>query len=505
MAKDIRKIVVALIGTALVVSLAATPAEAAYPGSNGKIAFVRGSDIWTSFSDGSAQANLTNNAQIEDDPAWSPDGAQIAFTRYNDGVWVMDANGANQHRVVAFPGVPGDGPSWSPDQTKISFAVDGRCESGFPGAENGGVWVVNTDGTGLTQTGCIHDGDDRGYNGTGWSPDATTIAFGANLGTFDIYRIPPTITGSLPNSGTNITNNGAIDKHPNWKADNTKIVFDSDRGPGGATVRLWTMNPDGSAPALLPGPGGDIQGENPAWAPAGNEIVYDNSGGIYHADAVNGTFFALITTPGTNPDWQPVPPGYPRPKGATPMRIALVTANRACSAPNRTHGTPLAFPSCAPPQLSSDRLTVGTGDSNAKPALMQASIRLDVTGGDVAVEAELNDIFNKDLSDYTGGLRASLPVQITDKNNGPPSDPRGTVQSFPVEFDVGCTATADPNAGSDCALNTTLDSLVPGSVIAGKRAIWELGQAKVYDGGTDGNPTTAGDNTLFAVEGVFIP
>ena len=58
----------------------------------------------------------------------------------------------------------------------------------------------------------------------------------------------------------------------------------------------------------------------------------------------------------SSPDWQPVPfTGYARPKGATPLRVPLVTAFRQCDAPdavppngtpNRTHGPPLAYPSC---------------------------------------------------------------------------------------------------------------------------------------------------------------
>jgi hypothetical protein len=120
----------------------------------------------------------------------------------------------------------------------------------------------------------------------------------------------------------------------------------------------------------------------------------------------------------------------------------------------------------------------------------------------VRVRASLNDIFNKDLSDYAGGLRAILPIQITDREGGYGG---ATTQTFPLALDIACATTADPSAGSDCALDTTLDTLVPGSVTAGQRAIWQLGQVKVYDGGTDGNPTTQGDNTLFAVQGVFVP
>ena len=39
----------------------------------------------------------------------------------------------------------------------------------------------------------------------------------------------------------------------------------------------------------------------------------------------------------------------------------------------------------------------------------------------------------------------------------------------------------------------------------GQRAIWELGQIQVFDGGSDGDGDTTGDNTLFAVQGAFAP
>jgi hypothetical protein len=44
-----------------------------------------------------------------------------------------------------------------------------------------------------------------------------------------------------------------------------------------------------------------------------------------------------------------------------------------------------------------------------------------------------------------------------------------------------------------------------GSILEGKRAIWQLDQVKVYDGGPDGLASTTGDNTLFMDEGIFVP
>ena len=51
--------------------------------------------------------------------------------------------------------------------------------------------------------------------------------------------------------------------------------------------------------------------------------------------------------------------GFPRPKGATPTRVVARARYNACTAPNRTHGPALAFPSCNPPVRSSGVLTVG--------------------------------------------------------------------------------------------------------------------------------------------------
>ena len=70
--------------------------------------------------------------------------------------------------------------------------------------------------------------------------------------------------------------------------------------------------------------------------------------------------------------------GYPRPKGATPLRLALVPAYNQCTSPNRTHGPPLAFPSCAAPAQSSATLTVGTSDANGQAANSTGSVRFDV-------------------------------------------------------------------------------------------------------------------------------
>jgi hypothetical protein len=219
-----------------------------------------------------------------------------------------------------------------------------------------------------------------------------------------------------------------------------------------------------------------------------------------------------------NPDWQPLPINtYPRPKGATPTYIPLAIAYAPCTSPNREHGAPLVTGSCSPPAQSSGELTVGTLDANDQAAKSVGFADLRVKPGnpstpadeaDVRLELRITDVRKKgDLSDYEGELEARPLLRITDKDNTPsPGGPgAATTMEFPFPIFATCTPTADTTIGSDCAAATTANALVSGSVKGGKRAIWQLGRIRVYDGGADDYAATTSDNTLFADEGIFVP
>jgi len=205
-------------------------------------------------------------------------------------------------------------------------------------------------------------------------------------------------------------------------------------------------------------------------------------------------------------------PGYARPKSASPVRVSLVPAFQPCTTPDRTHGPPLAFGSCSSPQQTSPHLTVGTPDTNGQGANSTGHVRLaTVTGdpdtpaddADVKIEAALSDVrVAAGLEDYTGELTAETTLRITDRASG--DGEAATVVDFPLPATVPCTATTNTARGAECSLSTTIDALVPGAVTEGARAIWALGQVRVFDGGPDGVAATA-DNSLFAVQGVFIP
>jgi predicted acyl esterase len=208
------------------------------------------------------------------------------------------------------------------------------------------------------------------------------------------------------------------------------------------------------------------------------------------------------------------PATFARPKGATPLRASLVPAYSQCTSANKTHGAPLAFGSCGPPSQVSPNLTVGSPDANGAPVNSIGSVRLDAIAGnpltpadeaDVQLRVSLTDVRQAaGLADYTGQLQETTSVRITDRANGGAGDEAATVQDTPVSVTVPCAATADPAKGSDCSVSTSVDAVVPGAVPEGKRSVWELGQVLVRDGGPDGLVSTP-DNSLFAVEGVFVP
>jgi hypothetical protein len=198
-------------------------------------------------------------------------------------------------------------------------------------------------------------------------------------------------------------------------------------------------------------------------------------------------------------------PGFPRPKGATPLRTSLAPAYKPCTSANRTHGSPLAFGSCNPPTQVSDFATVGTPDANAAPANSIGSVTIKVLNtADVRFTASITDVRNKvGLGDYTGELQGRLPLRITDRTNGPSlTDPATGDATF--AFTIPCTTTASTTVGSTCSVVTTANAVAPGAVISGARAIWEIQNVQVFDGGADGMASTE-PNTLFADQALFAP
>ena len=210
----------------------------------------------------------------------------------------------------------------------------------------------------------------------------------------------------------------------------------------------------------------------------------------------------------------PLPGSYPRPRGATPLRVPLVPAYDECSAANSSHGLPLAFDSCDPPVQASHELTIGSPDANGVGANSSGFVVMKVVAGntatpedeaDVNIAVSLTDVRKaSDLTDYQGELGTRATIRLTDRLNGTSGTEPGTVTDFDLEFAVPCTATASASVGATCSVTTSADAVTPGMVVERARSVWQLGQIALDDGGTDGLAAT-NDNKPFAVQGVYVP
>jgi hypothetical protein len=206
-------------------------------------------------------------------------------------------------------------------------------------------------------------------------------------------------------------------------------------------------------------------------------------------------------------------PGYPRPRGATPIYAPLVPAYGACTSPDRVHAAPLASQSCSGPALASGTLTTGTPDANGASPNFIGAVRLKTIIGrprccdtDVAIAASLTDVRRSaDLSDYTGELQLRLPLQLTDRLNDVDRVQPGTVQSVMFPVTIPCGATVSTTIGSTCSVATEANVVMPGAVADQRHTVWQVGAISVYDGGPDGDVDTPAGDTLFATQGLFTP
>ena len=94
--------------------------------------------IYSMAEDGSDPRNISNNASLDDSPDWSPAGAKLVFTAGVDSIspssfpdpqtpansgeiYVMDADGSNQRNISANSASDYD-PAWSRNGAQIAFA-----------------------------------------------------------------------------------------------------------------------------------------------------------------------------------------------------------------------------------------------------------------------------------------------------------------------------------------------------------------------------------------------
>src|SRR5438445_9299743 len=153
--------------------------------------------------DGSNQVDLSNNSAADSRPAWSPDGAKVAFDSKRTGnseIFTMDANGANQIDVTNSSATD-QRPDWQPlaPGQKVMTVSD----SGFSAAM---VTVKRGDRLEWDFAGAAsHTAtDSSGMNlfGSGSMPAGGTYGFGfcaaATYGVVDALNTSNTATVQVP-------------------------------------------------------------------------------------------------------------------------------------------------------------------------------------------------------------------------------------------------------------------------------------------------------------------
>jgi len=224
-----------------------------------KIAFSRSDgrryQIWIMNADGTSPVQLTQGDSSASDAAWSPDGSRIAFTRCSAGscdIYVMSHDGSGETRLThgARPG--GWDPRWSPDGRRIVFA------------EIDGIVVMNAGGQDRQRI-VVGPADDDNPD---WSPGGTQVAFDASrdLWDGDIYVVDP--SGARM---TNLTDSPPLDSNPSWSPDGRRIAFMRKRNRH-VQARLFVMDADGSSQTNLRAIGDAYS--RPSWSPDGSKLAY---------------------------------------------------------------------------------------------------------------------------------------------------------------------------------------------------------------------------------------
>jgi len=281
-----------LLALALALALASSGSAAhdAFPGGNGRIAFLRGNQkLFVMNADGSHQNRLLRNAGVA--PAWSPDGRRL--------IAVGGFGTPPAHVDPEFVSSPVGSPSWSPD---------GRH---FVGITGGGdslneVDVVDVDSDVQRQ---IYLDDGMGlptpFN-PAWSPDGRLIAFNDERGNL-FFLVGAQHRLRAPAHGI-----GGMD--PAWSPDGRQLAVGTFTGvylpgPTPKSSSVFTARADGTQFRRIA-----RNASQPAWSPDGRKIVFvrllaRGNSEIFVMNA-DGTHQRRLTfNPGADsaPDWQPLP------------------------------------------------------------------------------------------------------------------------------------------------------------------------------------------------------
>jgi Tol biopolymer transport system component len=173
----------------------ATPAYAAYPGKNGRIASegttypspYRGPRfvIWHFKPDGSDPRRIgpgkdynpdADNENVLEHPEYSPSGKRIAFTGevWDEGgqdIWVAQTDGSHWRRVTTHPASDAM-PTWSPNGKRMAFVSSWHPRLEEP-VDRYDLWTIRLDGSGLRRL----TSDHLEEWSLDWAPDGSRLLY----------------------------------------------------------------------------------------------------------------------------------------------------------------------------------------------------------------------------------------------------------------------------------------------------------------------------------------
>ncbi len=255
---------------------------------------------------------LTTDRARDHSPAWSPDGTRVAFLRESPGghklIVAPAASGPERELESSMADGIAFGMAWHPDENAIALV-----DKGSPSEANG-IFLLSLDTrrkTPLTSPSALSRGDSFPV----FSPDGTQLAFLRNVGGNGVVHIVAA-TGGEPRS---IGHNGFAGLA--WAADD-RLVLPMPPPDGGSA--LWSVSTEDGASHRL-----EIGGENalyPAISPGSRLLAFTKW-------TLNTTFGGL--------GLHPLQTGYQNPKGCQTMPRAR---DRSCSSPRQQGKTAHSFP-----------------------------------------------------------------------------------------------------------------------------------------------------------------